>query len=83
MPVYLPRNELREIRQPRFRNSYWENWGPRGLITGFPLVILGITISITEIIRIIYGVTNRGIRKPITLNFHLEGTESFMLVFCL
>jgi hypothetical protein len=62
MPYYIPRHKLREVRSPRFRNSIWENWGIHGLIGGIPLFCFGLFISIIEIVRIIYGVTNRGIR---------------------
>jgi hypothetical protein len=33
----------------------------KGLIGGIPLFGLGLSISVIEIVRIIYGVTNRGI----------------------
>jgi hypothetical protein len=56
-----PSEEIFERRRPNFRNWCWEGWGIKGLIAGIPLFILGFTIQITEIIRIIFGVTHRGI----------------------
>jgi hypothetical protein len=63
MPYFVPRNKIREIARPKFRNEIWENWGFHGLIPGVLLMSAGLTISVIEIIRIVYGVTNRGIRK--------------------
>ena len=63
MPYFVPRNKLREVSNPRFRNSNWENWGLGGFIQGMVMILLGSAISTIEIVRIIYGVTNRGIRK--------------------
>jgi hypothetical protein len=53
--------------RPRRRNISWENWGCRGFLIGFPLLLFGILISICEIVRIIYGVTHRGMSKAVKL----------------
>ena len=74
MPYYVPKNKLRVVENPRFRNSSWENWGFEGLLTGIPLVIIGISISICEIVRIIYGVTNRGIH-----NYNNRGNAEYTI----
>jgi len=63
MPFAIPRSKLRESPQPAFRNTCWELWGNRGNLLGVPLIITGTTISILEIVRIIYGITNRGINN--------------------
>lgn len=63
MPYFIPRPRLREIRNPKFRNSCWENWGLKEAIVGSLLSLLGLLLSLSEIVRIIYGVTNRGISK--------------------
>jgi len=55
--------ELKEITIPRNRNANWENWGFKGCCTGVLLTLFGTLISICEIVRIIYGVTNRGINN--------------------
>jgi len=60
----LTRKEQRQARlnsTPRLRNASWENWGFKGCLIGLPLVLFGLLISICEIVRIIYGITNRGI----------------------
>lgn len=70
MPYYIPRNKIREVTPPKFRNPTWEGWGLHGFIPGILLAFSGLIISIVEIVRIIYGVTNRGIRKlPFPLAF--------------
>lgn len=63
MPYFIPVSRLREVRPPNFRNSCWENWGLKESILGLILAFLGFMISITEIVRIVYGVTNRGMSK--------------------
>jgi len=57
---------------PRNRNPAWENWGFKGCCIGFPLTLFGLLISICEIVRIIYGITNRGI-----FNYDGSGNAAF------
>jgi hypothetical protein len=63
MGYYIPRQKIRELKNPKFRNYFWENWAYEGYIPGILLMFLGIALSIIEIVRIIYGITHRGIRK--------------------
>jgi hypothetical protein len=63
MPFYIPRSKLRESPQPNFRNSCWEQWGNRGTVIGLPLIVTGTALSVVEIVRIIYGITNRGLNN--------------------
>jgi len=69
MPYYIPKSRFREVGRPKFRNSCWENWGLKEGLIGAALAFLGLVISITEIVRIIYGVTNRGLSKKFKLVF--------------
>ena len=68
MPYYLAKTKFREAKPPKFRNSYWENWGPVAKIIGFIQVLFGISLSVVEIVRILYGPTNRGMSKS-TIKF--------------
>jgi hypothetical protein len=61
MPYYIPRPRLREITAPKFRNARWEQWGLKEGALGGLLAFFGLTISITEIVRVINGVTHRGL----------------------
>lgn len=45
----------------KLRNLYWENWSGWGARVGYLLVLFGVALSVCEVIRIIYGPTNRGI----------------------
>ncbi len=72
MPYYIPKSKLREVGRPKFRNSCWENWGLKEGLIGAALAFLGLVISITEIVRIIYGVTNRGLSKCYLLTLYLH-----------
>lgn len=72
MAYYIPRQKVRELKNPSFRNSIWENWGYEGLIPGILLVSIGIALSVNEIIRILYGITNRGIRRNLLYYFFLN-----------
>ncbi len=67
MGYYIPRQKIREVKNPKFRNYVWENWTSEGYIPGILLIFLGIALSIIEIVRIVNGVTNRGIRKKILI----------------
>lgn len=74
MPYYIPRPRLRELSNPRFRNSCWEKWGIKEGLVGLLLALLGLAITITEIVRIIYGVTHRGLS-----NYYNGDNPSFIL----
>jgi len=69
MGYYIPRQKIRELKNPKFRNYFWENWAYEGYIPGILLMFLGIALSIIEIVRIVYGITHRGIRKKESLIF--------------
>ena len=61
MPFYLPKTKFREAKPPKFRNKYWESWGPGARIIGAIQVLFGISLSVIEIVRILYGPTYKGI----------------------
>lgn len=63
MPYYLPKTKFREVKPPKFRNAYWEKWGPAARIIGFIQVLFGIGLSAIEVVRILYGPTYKGISK--------------------
>jgi hypothetical protein len=69
MGYYIPRQKIRELKNPKFRNYFWENWAYEGYIPGVLLMFLGIALSVIEIVRIVYGITHRGIRKKESLIF--------------
>lgn len=70
MPYYAPRRFYLSMFPDEERNGCWEYWRKWGYLIGIPLIILGLALSIIEIVRIIDGPTHHGICKFWVLNFH-------------
>ncbi len=87
MPYYVPTTKFRKVTQPAFRNRYWENWGPLSQYIGLALLFCGAVLSVSEIVRILYGPTNRGVGKwfwalqKISVGLRIQWIGSIRLFF--